>query len=82
MYVPPVYRHRVPPPDGYNGWFTVGVRLPCLGNLCTAGCGFTVQDSHGGLTSGDTAYTATTIRGYHIWTVTTDGNRGRSTTQG
>ena len=52
MYVTPVYRHWVPQLDGYDGWVTVGARLPCLGNVGTACCGFTVQDSHGGLAFG------------------------------
>lgn len=82
MYMTPVYRHWVPPPDGYNGWFTVGARQPCLGNMGAAGRGITVQDSHGGLTSEDTVYTTATIRDYHTWTVSTDGNHGRSTIQG
>ena len=81
MYATPVCHLWVPPPDGYNGWFTVGARLPCLGNMGVAGRGITVQDSHGGLTSEDSVYTTISNLGYHSWTVSTDGNRGRSTTQ-
>lgn len=82
MYVTPVYRYWVPPPYGHNGWFTVGARLLCLGNLCAAGCGITIQDSHGGLAFKDTVYTTTSNLVYQPWMVTTNGIHGWSTIQG
>ena len=82
MYVPPVYSHWVPPLDVYNGWFTVGARQPCLGNMGAAGCGITVQVSHGGLTSEDIVYTTTSNLVYHSWMITTDGDHGWSAIQG
>ena len=82
MYVPPVYRHCVPLPDGYNGWFTVGARQPCLGNMGAAGCGVTVQESHGGLTSEYALYTTTSDLVYHSWMISTGGNHGWGAIQG
>ena len=70
MYVPPVHSHWIPPPDGYDGWFTVGTRLPCLGIMGAAGCGITIQDSHGGLVSEYTVYTTTSNLVYHSRMVT------------
>ena len=70
MYVTPVYRHWVPPLNGYDGWVTVGARLPCLGNVGTACCGFTVQDSHGGLAFEYTVYTTASNPVYHSRMVT------------
>lgn len=70
MYVTPVYRHWVPPLNGYDGKVTVGARLPCLGNVGAAGCGITIQVSHGGLASEYNFYTTTSNLVYHSRMVT------------
>ena len=70
MCVTPVYRHWVPPLNGYDGRGTVGARLPCLGNVGAAGCGITTQDSHSGLAFEYTVYTTTSNLVYHSRMVT------------
>ena len=69
LYVVPSDGTQVPPLNGYVSWTTVGARLPCLSNVGAAGCGITIQDSHGGLSSEYTVYTTISNLVHHSWMV-------------